>query len=68
MIGLRKAWDAFRIFWRDVLEETRRCEWPSRGELTESTLVVIVFLFLLAIYVGVADRILVGLAKRLFRV
>ncbi|MDI6774839.1 MAG: preprotein translocase subunit SecE [Verrucomicrobiota bacterium] len=68
MRKLSESLGVMKTFWREVAEETRRCEWPAKDELTESTLIVIVFLLLLAAYIGVCDKVLVEIAKRLFRV
>jgi preprotein translocase subunit SecE len=41
---------------RDVRVEMSKVSWPSRIELRESTLVVIVMVFLIAIFIGIVDR------------
>ncbi len=38
--------------------EARKVTWPGRRELWESTLVVIAFIFILAVATGVCDRII----------
>ncbi len=40
---------------RDVSAELRRVDWPSRKELTGSTLIVLVVLLALALYLGAWD-------------
>jgi preprotein translocase subunit SecE len=38
--------------------EAKRVTWPAKRELWESTLVVIAFIFILAIVTGVCDRVI----------
>jgi preprotein translocase subunit SecE len=41
---------------KDVRVEMSKVSWPTRAELRESTVVVIVMVFLVAILIGVIDR------------
>jgi len=43
----------------------RKVTWPTRDELKESTKVVIVATFIVTMFIGVIDQILVLLVKRL---
>ena len=43
---------------RDVRVEMSKVSWPSRRELRDSTLVVIVMVFIVAIFIGIVDRAL----------
>jgi len=45
-------------FLREVRVESTKVTWPSRKELRESTIVVIVAVTFIAIFIGIADRIL----------
>jgi preprotein translocase subunit SecE len=47
---------AFTDYVRDVRVEMSKVSWPSRRELRDSTLVVIVMVFIMAIFIGVVDR------------
>ena len=47
-------------FFHEVLGEFRRVNWPSRAEVTRSTVVVLAVVFILAFYLGAVD---VGLAR-----
>lgn len=47
-----------RAFLREVNVELRKCAWPSRPELVESTVVVIISMLLTSAYVGLSDTIL----------
>jgi len=43
---------------RDVRVEMSKVSWPSRRELRDSTLVVIVMVFVVALFIGIVDRVL----------
>lgn len=56
-----------RDWYLQVVAELRKCTWPTRQELVESTVVVIISVALLSIYVtgldwlsGAAIRLLMG--------
>ncbi len=53
------------MFWDEVAAEARKCNWPDRQELVESTIVVIVAVLLLSAFVGVSDKLLVTLLRLL---
>ncbi|MBO7721616.1 MAG: preprotein translocase subunit SecE [Kiritimatiellae bacterium] len=46
-----------------VAAEGRRVTWPGRRELWESTLVVISFIFILAVTTLVCDKVIEGFIK-----
>lgn len=50
-----------RIFLDEVKVELRKCAWPTRSELHESTIVVIVSVVGLAGFVGICDTALIWL-------
>ena len=45
-----------REYLKDVRVEVSKVTWPTREELRESTLVVIVMVFLIAVFIGIVDR------------
>ena len=53
---------------RDVRVEMSKVSWPSRRELRDSTLVVIVMVFIVAIFIGIVDRLLTLAFEGLIRV
>ena len=65
-----KIADSFRkvhFFLSDVKNELRKSTWPTRGELIESTVVVIMSVVLFAVFVGLCDVVLrqvIGLLAR----
>ena len=56
-----------RDFIKDVRVEIGRVSWPTREELRESTLVVIATVLLVAVFVGIVDRVLNLAVGLLFR-
>ena len=49
-----------REFFKEVAAEVRRVNWPSRNYVAASTMVVLVVVFVLAMYLGAVD---VGLSR-----
>ena len=45
-------------FTSDVVVEMKKVSWPTRNELKGSTMVVIVTVIIMAIFIGIVDRIL----------
>jgi preprotein translocase subunit SecE len=58
--------DRARDFVKDVRVESERVSWPTRSELRDSTLVVIVMVLLVSAYLFVWDRIFAFLTRMLF--
>jgi preprotein translocase subunit SecE len=60
------AWtQQVREFVKDVQVESTKVSWPTRSELQESTVVVIVTVLLVTVFVGVVDQALNALAALL---
>ncbi len=62
---IRQKIEAVRLFVSDVMAEMGRSEWPERGQLIESTIVVISSVVLLSLFVGVSDKVLVTMLSLL---
>ena len=45
-------------FLKEVRVESTKVTWPNRKELRESTIVVVIAVTFIAIFIGIADRIL----------
>ncbi len=45
-----------RKFFADTIAELGRCTWPGRGELFESTVLVVVVIGILAVFVAGVDE------------
>lgn len=56
-----------RTFMAEVRTELRKCSWPTRSELTDSTLVVILSVLLVALFVGFSDVVLVNVLRLVVR-
>lgn len=52
---------------RDVRVEMSKVTWPTRDELRESTIVVLVMVLIMTVFIGIVDRILSFLFEALVR-
>jgi len=57
---VRNAWIGLNAFFGEVQVEMKKCAWPTKPELMESTVVVIIATGLFGVYVGISD---LGLVK-----
>ena len=55
--------DKISSFIYEVGEELKKSAWPTRSELIESTVVVIVSVIVLAVFVGICDLVLMRVLK-----
>ena len=55
---LKSAVTGVQTFLGEVQVELKKCTWPTRPELLESTVVVIVAVLILAMAVGFSDLVL----------
>ncbi|MFC1475356.1 preprotein translocase subunit SecE [Candidatus Zixiibacteriota bacterium] len=53
-------------FLKEVVAELRKVTWPSKDELIGSTIVTIVVSCIVAIFIGIVDRILTLAVKAIF--
>lgn len=53
-------------FLKEVLGELRKVTWPSKDELVGSTIVTIVVSLIVAVFIGIVDRILTLLVQLIF--
>jgi preprotein translocase subunit SecE len=44
-----------RVFSREILDELKKASWPTRSELRDSTVVVIVAALLLGLFTSISD-------------
>ena len=47
-----------RSFSEDTMEEVKKCSWPTKDQLFESTLLVLIVLVVLTVFVAAVDQIL----------
>ena len=57
-----------REFYKEVLVESTKVSWPTRNELRDSTLVVIVTVLIVSVFIGIVDRLLTFGIGSLFKV
>jgi preprotein translocase subunit SecE len=50
--------EKLKMFLKEVRLESSKVTWPSRKELRESTLVVVVSVFIVSIVIGAMDRVI----------
>jgi preprotein translocase subunit SecE len=58
--------EKIKKFLKEVVAEMRKVTWPTRDELVGSTIVVIVVSLIVAIFIGIVDRILSFAVKAVF--
>ena len=56
-----------REFMKEVQVESTKVSWPSRTELRDSTIVVIVTVLIVSAFIGIVDRVLTTGVSLLFR-
>ena len=57
-----------REFLKEVQVESTKVSWPTRNELRDSTVVVIVTVLIMSLFIGVVDRLLTFGIGSLFKV
>ena len=67
MNKIKAAIDATRTFVAEVQAELKKCAWPTRPELFESTVVVIVSVLILGVAVGFSDVVMMAVMKLAIR-
>jgi preprotein translocase subunit SecE len=63
MKKIKDAIAGVRTFIGEVRVELKKCTWPTRSELIDSTVVVIVSVVLVSLFVGVSDLVLNSLLR-----
>lgn len=58
--------EKLKKFLKEVVAEMRKVTWPTKDELVGSTIVVIVVSLIVAIFIGIVDRILSFAVKMVF--
>jgi preprotein translocase subunit SecE len=58
--------ERIKLFLSETRTELKKVTWPTREELRESTIVVIVSTFMVTIFVGVVDQILSRIIRLVF--
>ncbi len=62
------AWTRLTTFFKEVIIEARKINWPAREEATRSTMVVVVAIVFLAAFMGLWSFVFSQVAERAFRI
>ena len=65
--SVKQKFDVSVQFLREVRTELKKVTWPSRKDTLSGTLVVLVAVFIIAIFLGIVDSGLANLVKQLLR-
>jgi preprotein translocase subunit SecE len=65
--GLKQQWTRLTTFLSDVRGELQKTSWPTRKEVRNTTIVVIVFVMICAVYLYAVDFVLQTGMERLVR-
>ena len=67
MDWLKQQWTRLSTFLAEVKAELQKTTWPTRKEVRNTTIVVVVFVMVCAAYLYVVDLVLQTGMERLFR-
>jgi preprotein translocase subunit SecE len=65
--SIKEKFEAAKQFLREVKTELKKVTWPSRKDTLSGTLVVLVAVFIIAIFLGIVDSGLSSLVKQLLK-
>jgi preprotein translocase subunit SecE len=65
--SIKEKFEAAKQFLREVRTELKKVTWPSRKDTLSGTLVVLVAVFIIAIFLGIVDSGLSNLIKELLK-
>jgi preprotein translocase subunit SecE len=65
--SIKEKFEAAKQFLREVKTELKKVTWPSRKDALSGTLVVLVAVFIIAIFLGIVDSGLSNLIKELLK-
>lgn len=64
---VKGTWDRIKTFFIEVSAETKKVTWPTIKEVRDTTIVVIIAVFIFGFFLYVVDLGLHGVLKFLFR-
>jgi preprotein translocase subunit SecE len=67
MMDVRETLDKVKEYFKEVYLETRRVTFPSRKDTVKGTYVVLITVFISALFLGVVDVALAKIIQVLFR-
>ncbi len=65
--SIREKFEAAKQFLREVKTELKKVTWPSRKDTLSGTAVVLVAVFIIALFLGIVDSGLSNLVKALLK-
>ena len=65
--SIKEKFEAAKQFLREVRTELKKVTWPSRKDTLSGTLVVLVAVFIIAVFLGIVDSGLSNLIKALLK-
>ncbi len=65
--SIKEKFEGTKQFLREVKSELKKVTWPSRKDTLSGTLVVLVAVFIIAIFLGIVDSGLSNLIKELLK-
>jgi preprotein translocase subunit SecE len=65
--SIKEKFEAAKQFLREVRTELKKVTWPSRKDTLSGTLVVLVAVFIIAIFLGIVDSALSNAIKELLK-
>jgi preprotein translocase subunit SecE len=65
-IQVKNLIERLKVFFKEVRLEMSKVTWPTRAELKDSTIVVIVSCLVIAAFIGAVDYVLYSLVKLAF--
>jgi len=57
---MKNPFRSIRTFWKETLLELRKASWPTRKELRQYTIVVLIGVAILGAFIGVSDFFLLN--------
>ncbi len=52
---MKNPFSTIRIFFGEIIEELKKCSWPTKTELRDSTVVVIFAAVILGVFTAISD-------------
>jgi preprotein translocase subunit SecE len=65
--SIKEKFEVVKQFLREVKTELKKVTWPSRKDALSGTLVVLVAVFIIAIFLGIVDSALSNAIKELLK-
>ncbi len=65
--SIKEKFEVAKQFLREVKTELKKVTWPSRKDALSGTLVVLVAVFIIAIFLGIVDSALSNAIKELLK-